>query len=51
MKGLPDLVPVQALVWTQNGQCALMPSSDMPRAPNVSLISFTDLNPFGPFSM
>ena len=49
MKGLPDFVPVHALVWTQNGQWAEMPSSVMPRDSKVSRISFADLKSLPPF--
>ena len=40
---------VQAVVWTQNGQCAEMPSSARPRSAKASWISSGALEPF-PFS-
>ena len=45
MNGLPDLVPVQALVCTQNGQWAEMPSSFMPRLPNAAAMSLAFFSP------
>ena len=42
---------VQAVVCTQNGQCAEIPSSARPRSAKASLISCGLLNPFPSCSM